>query len=89
MSMLQKVFGLGLVGLALAASMPVDAKIAANKIAANKIAMNRLASNKVAMNRLSSNKIAMNTFAGNNVAGEGAFADVAAIELPNGLRLTR
>ena len=67
MSIIKKVCGLGLVGLALALSVPAEARLAANKLATNKLATNSAAGN----------------------AGDGAFTNVAAVDLPNGMRFTR
>jgi len=58
----------------LALSVPAEARMVLNKLAANKLAANKLAANKLAANKL---------------AGDGAFTDVSVIEFPNGIRFTR
>ena len=91
-----------LVALALAVSVPAEARLAgngittnklsSNRIAANTLALNKLSSNRIAANKLSSNRLAGNRLAGNSLAansGDGAFADVTAIELPDGKSVTR
>jgi hypothetical protein len=45
MNNIKKIFGLGLIGIALAMSVPASAKITANRLAANRLAANRLSSN--------------------------------------------
>jgi hypothetical protein len=82
MSILRKVFGLSIIGIALMASLPADARLAANELSANRLAANRLAANRLAANRLAANAFTTNP-------GEGGFSDVAAVELSNGMRLTR
>jgi len=73
-------------------------RISANKLTANKLVANRLAGNKLAGNKLSANKLAGNTLTGNkplahgittSLPGEGAAANIVAIELPNGVRFAR
>jgi len=84
----------------LALSVPADAgmllnKLAANRLAANRLAANRLAANRVVANRLAANRIVTNRLASNKLptnklpTGDGAFTDVNVIELPNGIRFTR
>ena len=63
-----------------ATSLPVEAKLAANKLAANKFAANKLAANRLPGSRLTANGIAAS-----GSVGDGAFLDVNAIELPNGV----
>ena len=69
-----------------------------NKLSANRISANRLAGNKLAGNKLSANKLAGNALTGNkllphsittNFPGQGAAANVVAIDLPNGVRFAR
>ena len=74
----------------LALSVPADAgmllnKLAANRLAANRVVANRLAANRIVTNRLASNKLPTNKLP----TGDGAFTDVNVIELPNGIRFTR
>jgi len=94
MSIIKNLAGLSLVAMALAVSLPADARIAANTHEANRLAGNRLAGNRLAGNRLASNRLAGNRLAGNSLAtnktaGDGAFTDIVAIELPSGLRFAR
>ena len=81
MNNVKKIFGLGLVGITLAMSVPASAKISANKISANKISANKLAENKLAGNKISANS--------SKLAGDGAFNDVSEVVLADGTRLTR
>jgi hypothetical protein len=83
-SIIKKAAGLALVGVALALSLPADAKLAANSRQSNRLAANRLSGN-----RLSGNRLAANALATNQRAGDGAFTDIAAVELPNGMRFAR
>jgi hypothetical protein len=93
-SIVRRLFGLSLVGIALAMSLPAEARLSANGMQSNSLSPNRLSSNRLASNRLSSNKLASNKLsshrlAGNKLAGDGAFTKVAAVELPNGMRFVR
>lgn len=54
-------------------------------VATNRIALNKIATNKPAVNKLSANSIALNKAA----AGDGAVAEVSAIRLPDGTRVSR
>jgi hypothetical protein len=74
MSIIKNLAGLSFVAMALAMSLPVDARIAGNTHEANRLAGNRLASNALTTNEL---------------AGDGAFTDIVAIDLPSGMRFTR
>jgi hypothetical protein len=84
MSIIKNLAGLSFVAMALAASLPADARIAANTHETNRLAGNRLAGNRLAGNRLAGNALATN-----KLAGDGAFTDIVAIELPGGMRFTR
>jgi hypothetical protein len=44
---------------------------------------------KLAANKLSANKLAANSWAVNDAAGRGEFVDIASIELPSGVFLSR
>jgi hypothetical protein len=74
MSIIKNLAGLSFVAMALAASLPADARIAANTQETNRLAGNRLAGNALATSK---------------PAGDGAFTDIVAIELPSGMRFTR
>jgi hypothetical protein len=86
-----------LIALALAVGVPAQARIAANgittnKISSNRIAANTLSSNRIAANTVSSNRLAGQRLAGKSIAanaGDGAFSEVTAIELPDGKLVTR
>jgi hypothetical protein len=73
----------------LALSVPAEARVVLNRLAANKLAGNLIAANKLAANKLAGNLIAANKLASNKLAGDGAFTDVSVIEFPNGIRFTR
>ena len=47
MNNVKKIFGLGLIGIALAMSVPASAKIASNRLSSNRLAANRLAANSI------------------------------------------
>ena len=49
----------------------------------------RLSGNRLSGNKLSSNKLSSNTVAANTMPGDGAFTDVYAVELADGVRLSR
>lgn len=86
---------LSLVGTAMVLAVPAQSETMArgheakapmtNRLATNRLAGNRLGANRLASNRLGANRLATNTI----VPGDGAFTGVAAIDLPNGTRLTR
>ena len=44
---------------------------------------------KLAANRLAANKLAANSWSVNEAAGRGEFVDIASIELPSGVVLSR
>jgi hypothetical protein len=62
-----------------AASLPAEGKISANKISANKITASKITASKTSGDAL----------AAAEAVGNGAFLDVNAVELPNGVRIAR
>lgn len=89
-----KLFLSASVSVALAFSLPVQAKVTTNKITTNKITTNKITTNKVTTNKIATNRIAMNkhAIAGQpswTTAGDGAFSVVDAIVLSDGRRLSR
>ena len=71
------------IGLVVGFAAAVQAENTPNKISANKISANKLSANRLSANKLSANSV----IAGE--PGEGAAADIVAIELPNGVRFAR
>ncbi|MBS0420733.1 MAG: hypothetical protein JSR66_23690 [Proteobacteria bacterium] len=54
-----------------------------------RLTANRLTANRLTANRLTANRLTANSLAAGTVTGEGAFSDVIALDLPNGLVITR
>ena len=50
MHVLKKLLGLTVVGMALGASLPADARLATNRLASNKLASNKLSTNSLLAN---------------------------------------
>lgn len=65
-------------------AVPSEARLTANRLTANRLTANRLTANRLTANRLTANSLAAST-----VIGEGAFSDVIALDLPNGLVIAR
>ncbi|MBS0639525.1 MAG: hypothetical protein U1E70_26910 [Acetobacteraceae bacterium] len=59
--------------------------VSLNRLSANKLATNKLSANKLGLNKLGANRIALN----GSRAGSGAVAEVPAIQLPDGTRISR
>jgi len=57
--------------------------------ASNELATGTMAANKLAANKLAANKLAANKLSASSHPGDGTVAEVVAIDLPNGSRLSR
>ena len=67
--------------LAIAFAGVADAKLSANKLGLNKIILNRISLNRISLNHLGANDLAE--------VSNGAVNDVLAIQLPDGVLITR